>query len=321
MKTCQLPPSFFSRAVSWVILCGVAIEPTPSELENFNQLLWLAHDEDLGSGDVTSRLLPANLRAAGWFVAREPMVFCGGVFLGDVARAYSELIETRHCLEEGRFAESGDVLAEWSGPAWAIIAAERVALNFLQRLSGIATTTRKYVNAIAGTGATICDTRKTTPGWRHVEKYAVRVGGGKNHRRGLYDAVMVKDNHLAALTNASNPAPLEQIGPKLQELRKELDHDGFVEVELDRIGQLSVALQLPVDVILLDNMRPDKLKQAVKQRDEANLTDKILLEASGGITLQTVRAVAETGVDWISIGSLTHSAKSVDIALDIRIRK
>ena len=319
MKICQFLPSFFSRAVSWVILCVMAIEPTQSERENFNQLLWLAHDEDLGSGDITGRLLPASLHATGRFVPREPMVFCGGVFLKDVARAYNELIKTHHCLEEARFVEAGDVLAEWSGPAWAIIAAERVALNFLQRLSGIATTTRKFVNAISGTGATICDTRKTTPGWRHLEKYSVRVGGAKNHRRGLYDAVMVKDNHLAALVKTNHPPPLGEIGPKLQELRKELDHDGFVEVEIDRLDQLPVAMQLPVDVILLDNMRPDKLRRAVKQRDEANLAGKILLEASGGITLKTVRTVAETGVDWISIGALTHSPKAADIALDVKI--
>lgn len=299
----------------------MAVTLTESERQNIRHLVYLAREEDLGGGDITGRLLPANLRATGRFVAREPMVLCGGVLLDTVAKEYNELIEMILWQEEGARLEPGDVIAEWTGPAWAVLAAERVALNFLQRLSGIATITRKFVNAISGTGAAIYDTRKTTPGWRQIEKYAVRVGGGRNHRRGLYDAVMVKDNHLHAMLAGGITDPLKEIADPLKELRGEVHHTGFVEVEIDRIAQLPEALKLPVDVILLDNMMPDKLAGAVRMRDEAGLKGKIDLEASGGITLRRVRKVAETGVERISCGVITHSAPAVDVALDIEIQK
>ncbi|MBN1555848.1 MAG: carboxylating nicotinate-nucleotide diphosphorylase [Phycisphaerae bacterium] len=294
---------------------------TESERENIRHLVYLAREEDLGGGDITGRILPADLRATGRFIAREPMVLCGGVLLDTVAKEYNEMIEMILWQEEGAFLEAGDIIAEWTGPAWAVLAAERVALNFLQRLSGIATMTRKFVNAVEGTGAAIYDTRKTTPGWRQIEKYAVRVGGGKNHRRGLYDSVMVKDNHLHAMLAGGIPHPLREIGPDLEELRKEIEHDGFVEVEIDQLSQLPDALKLPVDIILLDNMMPDKLVKAVRMRDEAGLKGKVELEASGGISLRRVREVAETGVERISCGSITHSAPAADIALDIEVQK
>jgi len=299
----------------------MTVQLTESERENYRQLVYAAREEDLGSGDITSRLLPADLRACGRFVPRQPMTLCGGVLLDAVAKAYNEKIEMVLWREEGAHLEPGDVIAEWTGPAWAILAAERVALNFLQRLSGVATMTRKFVHAVSGTGATIYDTRKTTPGWRDLEKYAVRVGGGRNHRRGLYDAVLVKDNHLAALIAGGIAEPLSEIGPRLIELRKSLGHDGFVEVEIDRIEQFSTALTLPVDIILLDNMRSDKLRRAVQMRDEAGLKGKVQLEASGGITLQALRDVAETGVERIACGTITHSAGAVDIALDVEMRR
>ncbi len=299
----------------------MAAHLTELERENVRQLVYLAREEDLGGGDITSKLLPADLRATGKFVAREPMVLCGGVLLDTVAKEYNELIEMILWQEEGAQLEAGDVIAEWTGPAWAILAAERVALNFLQRLSGIATITRKFVNAISGTTSAIYDTRKTTPGWRHLEKYAVRVGGGKNHRVGLYDAVLVKDNHLHAMIVGGIAEPLKEIADTLKELRKEIHHNGFVEVEIDQISQLPDALKLPVDIILLDNMMPDKLAKAVQMRNEAGLQGKVQLEASGGITLQRVRAVAETGVERISCGVITHSATAADIALDIEIQK
>ncbi|MBN1941906.1 MAG: carboxylating nicotinate-nucleotide diphosphorylase [Phycisphaerae bacterium] len=299
----------------------MAVSLTESERQNIRHLVYLAREEDLGGGDVTGRILPADLRATGRFVARKPTVLCGGVLLDTVAKEYNELIEMILWQEEGAHLEAGDVIAEWTGPAWAILAAERVALNFLQRLSGIATTTRKFVNTISGTSAAIYDTRKTAPGWRHIEKYAVRVGGGKNHRRGLYDAVMVKDNHLHAMIAGGIAEPLKEIAGLLKELRGEIGHDGFVEVEIDHLSQLPDALKLPVDVILLDNMMPDKLTQAVRMRDEAGLKGKVELEASGGISLRRVRAVAETGVERISCGTITHSAPAADIAMDIEIQK
>lgn len=299
----------------------MAVTLTELERENIRHLVYLAREEDLGGGDITGRLLPADMRATGRFVAREPMVLCGGVLLDTVAKEYNELIEMILWQEEGARLEAGDVIAEWTGPAWAVLAAERVALNFLQRLSGIATMTRKFVSAISDTNSAIYDTRKTTPGWRQIEKYAVRVGGGKNHRFGLYDAVMVKDNHLHAMIAGGIAEPLKEIAEPLKELRKEIHHNGFVEVEIDQLSQLPDALKLPVDIILLDNMMPDKLARAVQMRDEAGLKGKVQLEASGGITLQRVREVAQTGVERISCGVITHSAPAADIALDIEIQK
>ncbi|MCD4825142.1 MAG: carboxylating nicotinate-nucleotide diphosphorylase [Phycisphaerae bacterium] len=279
----------------------------------------LAREEDLGTGDVTGRLLPASLHANAKFVAREPMVLCGAVLLDDVARAYDDMIEMILWVEEGKQIEAGQTIAEWFGPAWAIMAAERVALNFLQHLSGVATTTRKYVDAIADTKAKVYDTRKTIPGWRELEKYAVRVGGGMNHRRGLYDAVLVKDNHLAAMASDEQSPTLEELWGPLEVIRQELGPDGFVEIEVDTLSQLTEALKLPVDIVMLDNMPPDQMRKAVEIRDKT--APEITLEASGGITLETILAAAMTGVERIAVGSLTHSARAVDIGLDIELNK
>jgi len=270
----------------------VKIQPNIRERENLWQILELARREDLGSGDVTSSILPANLHARARFVARQPMVFCGGSMLEAVAVRYDGGIRTKLLVEEGMRGAPGAALAEWDGPARGILAAERVALNFLQRLSGVATTTREYVDAVKGTTAKIYDTRKTTPGWRELEKYAVRVGGGLNHRKGLYDAVLVKDNHLAIMAT---------------------------ELEVDTLEQFTHALTLGVDIILLDNMTAGQVAEAVRMRDQAGAKGRIEVEASGGITLANVRAVAEAGVERIAVGALTHSAGAVDISLDIEV--
>ncbi len=295
----------------------MSITLTEAELENLHRLIYLAKDEDLGTGDITGKLLPANLQVNGKFVARESMVLCGGVLLGSIVRAYDDMIEVGLLRQDGEVLAPGDVIAELTGAAWAVMAVERVALNFLQRLSGVATLTRRYVDAIAGTGAAIYDTRKTTPGWRELEKYAVRAGGGCNHRRGLYDAVLIKDNHLVALAKAGQPAALTEIAPRLEELKSELSEEGFIEVEVDTLEQLADALKLPVDVILLDNMNAELLTQAVKMRNDADLRGQIALEASGGINLQTVLAAAQAGVERIAVGAITHSATAVDIGLDM----
>ena len=191
-----------------------------------------------------------------------------------------------------------------------LLAMERTALNFLQRLSGIATMTAQFVTRVAGTKAVILDTRKTTPGWRALEKYAVRCGGGTNHRAGLYDAVLIKDNHLAWLAEGGDP-----IGQAVK-LAREGAPKGtkFIEVEVDTLEQFDRALEVGPDIILIDNLGPEKLAEAVRRRDER--APGILLEASGGVTLATVRALAETGVDRISVGALTHSAPALDIGLD-----
>jgi len=297
----------------------MSMQPGKRERENLWRLLEMARREDLGSGDVTSAILPAELVATGRFVARQPMVFCGGALLEAIAVCYDGLLRTETLVDEGESVAPGAVLAVWRGPARAMMAAERVALNFLQRLSGVATTTREYCDAVAETGAEIYDTRKTTPGWRELEKYAVRVGGGRNHRKGLFDAVLVKDNHLAILAAAEGRDPITAVGRELERIRPYLGDHAFIELEVETLEQFAVALTLTVDIILLDNMSPDQLRRAVRMRDEAAPAGKIELEASGGITLRNVRDVGRTGVDRIAVGALTHSAGAVDIALDIEI--
>jgi nicotinate-nucleotide pyrophosphorylase (carboxylating) len=295
------------------------IQPGKRERNNLWRLLEMARDEDLGSGDVTSAILPADVHAHARFRARQRMVVCGAALLETVAVCYDGQVHTTIRVAEGEQVENGAVLAEWAGPAKAIMAAERVALNFLQRLSGVATTTREFVEAVRGTGADIYDTRKTTPGWRDLEKYAVRVGGGRNHRRGLYDAVLIKDNHLAVLARAEGQDPLTAAARELDRLHPYLPDHAFIELEVDTLDQFMRALPLNVDVILLDNMKVEQLRLAVGMRDQAGLKGRLDLEASGGITLANVRAVAATGVERIAVGALTHSAGSVDVALDIDI--
>ncbi|MFW6065243.1 MAG: carboxylating nicotinate-nucleotide diphosphorylase [Planctomycetota bacterium] len=295
------------------------LRPTQRERENLWKLLEMARSEDLGSGDVTSAILPRDVQARGHFRARQPMVFCGGELLETIAVCYDGSLRTKTPLDEGARVEPGAVLAEWHGPARAMMSAERVALNFLQRLSGVATTTAEYVDAVKGTDAEIYDTRKTTPGWRDLEKYAVRAGGGQNHRKGLWDAVLIKDNHLAVLARAEGLDPIESAARELERVCPYLGERSFMELEVDSMEQFDVALTLPVDIILLDNMSSDELAEAVERRRRAGLAEHIELEASGGITLQNVREVAERGVDRIAIGALTHSAGAVDIALDIEI--
>ncbi len=297
----------------------MAIEPTEREVECLRQLLALARAEDLGDGDVTSALLPAGARAAGRFVARQPLVLCGGAMLGEIAEAYSDEIATEVMLADGERVAAGETFATWAGPAVDVLAGERVALNFLQRLSGVATLTRTYVDAVAETSAKIYDTRKTTPGWRALEKYAVRAGGGCNHRMGLYDAVLIKDNHLAAMTLAGEADAIAAVGQKLAAARKHLPAGGFVEIEVDTLAQLNAALRLDVDVILLDNMSPAELADAVARRNAAGLAGRVALEASGGVTLESVRTVAASGVERIAVGAITHSAAAVDIGLDIEL--
>jgi len=283
-------------------------------------LLAMAVAEDLGTGDVTAAMLPAEVQAAGIIVAREPLVLCGGVFLAEIYAAYDPAIAVGLQADEGDDLAAGAVIARVDGPACSVMAAERIALNFLQKLSGIATLTGQYVRAVAGTAAKILDTRKTTPGWRALEKYAVRCGGGVNHRMGLYDAVLIKDNHLAVLAAVGVDDPIAELAARFPDVRASLDADGgFIEIEVDTLDQFDAALPLGADVIMLDNMSPEQMHQAAGRRDAAGLSGKVLLEASGGITLENVRQAAETGVERIALGALTHSARAVDIALDIEV--
>jgi nicotinate-nucleotide pyrophosphorylase (carboxylating) len=297
----------------------MAVIPGKRERENLWRLLEMARQEDLGGGDVTSAILPPEVFATGRFIVRQSAMVCGVPLLEPIAAAYDGELHTQALVADGLEIAAGGVLAVWHGPARGIMAAERVALNFLQRLCGVATTTREFVKAVEGTTADIYDTRKTTPGWRDLEKYAVRAGGGKNHRKGLYDAVLVKDNHLAVLARAEGKDPITALGRELDRVRPYLGDHAFIELEVDTLEQFQVALTLPVDIILLDNMPLEQLRKAVALRNEAGLKGRIGLEASGGITLANVRAVAEAGVERIAVGALTHSAAAVDISLDIEV--
>ena len=263
--------------------------------------------EDLGSGDATTlATVPANATANAIMRAREPLVVAGLVFAETAFRQFSPKIKIKKCFRDGQRAKTGDTLLKISGPARAILTAERVALNFVQRLSGVATATAQFVEAIKGTRAKILDTRKTTPGWRRFEKYAVACGGGKNHRLGLFDLILIKDNHLVALQREKPNAIAAAIRRARKKFRKLK-----VEVEADTLEQVAQATDAGADIILLDNMTTGQLRQAVKI-----VCGRAQTEASGGVNLKTVRAIAATGVDFISVGAITHSARAVDIGLD-----
>jgi len=283
-----------------------------AERHNAEVLIALALEEDLGAaGDLTGWItIPEDARGSARFGSRSPGVLSGVPVLRILAARFG--LEDRPEAErrDGDRLEPGDLLARVEGSMRSLLAMERTALNFLQRLSGVATLTARFVVEVAGTKAVILDTRKTTPGWRALEKYAVRCGGGTNHRIGLYDAVLIKDNHLAYLEAGGDP-----IGRAVK-LAREGAPAGtkFIEIEVDTLDQLDRALEVGPDIILVDNLGPEKLAEAVRRRDAR--APGILLEASGGVTLATVRALAESGVDRISVGALTHSAPALDIGLD-----
>ena len=278
-------------------------------------LIEMAIAEDLGQGDITSELFfTEDTVAKSNIISREEIVVCGMVVATEILLQYNQRLKLKIAIKDGGGAHVGSKLAAIEGPLRAMLSAERVILNFLQRLSGIATTTSKYVRAVQGTKAKIYDTRKTMPGWRVLEKYAVRCGGGHNHRIGLYDGVLIKDNHLAQLgTNFQQK--LKRI---VAEARKVKDVK-FVAVEVDHVDhQLNHVLKIPgIDIVLLDNMGQWQLKHAVEMRDEmCGKSKRPLLEASGNITLDNVAAIAQCGIDRIAIGAITHSARAVDIGLD-----
>jgi nicotinate-nucleotide pyrophosphorylase (carboxylating) len=284
---------------------------TPAETEACRRLIELALNEDLGTvGDLTSQaIIPADRQGQAVFVARSPGVVAGIPAAGLVFAALEPRVAFQDLQTDGSAVERGSRLATVAGPLRAILVGERTALNFLQRLSGIATLTRRYVEAVRGLSVQILDTRKTTPGWRLLEKFAVRQGGAVNHRVGLLDGVLIKDNHLAPLGGGP-----EAVTTGVRLAREKVASPVPVEVEVENLKQLDAALAAQPDIVLLDNMTPELLREAVRRRNAA--APGIQLEASGGVTLATVRAIAETGVDRISVGALTHSATALDIALD-----
>ena len=274
-------------------------------------VVFAALEEDAPWGDVTSELfVPADAVATASFNAREPGVFSGADVLVAAFAAVDPSISVTVNIEDGDTFEAGDVLAVISGNARGVLRAERIALNFVQRMSGIATLTASYVALTAGTKARIVDTRKTTPGLRAIERHAVRSGGGHNHRFSLSDAVLAKDNHLAVLTAGG-----ASVTDVIRQARESLGHTTHLEVEVDRLDQIEPVLAGGVDTIMLDNFSLDDLRTGV-----AMVAGRALIEASGGVNLATVADIAATGVDIISVGALTHSVRALDLGLDVRIK-
>jgi nicotinate-nucleotide pyrophosphorylase (carboxylating) len=264
----------------------------------------LALAEDAPYGDVTSQLLvPAATSATAELVAREPGVLAGAEVFEVAMTALDDAVKVTALVADGERFEAGQRLARVEGPARSILQSERVALNLLQRMCGIATLTAAHVARVAGTNARVVDTRKTTPGLRALERHAVRCGGGYNHRYSLSDAVLAKDNHLAVVDN---------IGAAIRRARRELPHTMHVEVEIDGLDQLDDVLEAGPDTIMLDNFSLDDLAEGVRR-----IAGRAIVEASGGITLDTIGAIAGTGVDVISVGALTHSVRALDLGLDL----
>jgi nicotinate-nucleotide pyrophosphorylase (carboxylating) len=294
--------------------------------EHTVQLVRAACDEDLGKpGDITSSLLEQpDTQVAARVVPREDGVICGLALGPQICEVFTQRLERElefepaagsgKTFEDGQAVNAGAPVATVRGVRAAVFAVERTLLNFLGRMSGVATLTRQFLDVVRGTNPTVqvLDTRKTIPGWRELDKYAVRCGGGKNHRAGLYDAILIKDNHLAGV-------PTERLAATLFHLlSRKRGSPRFVEVEVDNLDQFEqVCMVVGVNVVLLDNFTPEQMRAAVAYRDELGLRGKVSLEASGGITLENVAAVAATGVDRISIGALTHSAAGLNIGLDL----
>jgi nicotinate-nucleotide pyrophosphorylase (carboxylating) len=278
------------------------MELNPIYLE---RVVTAALEEDIGSGDITTALtVPENLGAVGVLLAKKAGIIAGLVVAQAAFRTVDVYVALDSRVKEGDPVSAGSQIAIASGNARAILTAERVALNFLQRMSGIATLTSRFVSQVAHTEARIIDTRKTTPGLRALEKYAVRLGGGHNHRFGLFDGILIKDNHIAATGGVKQAVEFA---------KRNAPHPLKVEVEVTNLDELQQAISAEADAVLLDNMSCDMMRQAVEIGQ-----GKVTFEASGGVSLDNVREIAETGVDLISIGALTHSAPALDISLELR---
>lgn len=279
-----------------------------TEAREIDRIVTMALDEDAPWGDLTSEtLIPQAATATAELVAREPGVLSGIAVFAAAFRLVDDRIAVEPLAADGEPFAAGQSLARVQGPARGILRAERVGLNLVQRMSGIATLTARYVAEAAGTRARIVDTRKTTPGLRSLERQAVRDGGGRNHRRSLSDAIMAKDNHLAVLT-----ADGTDLAAALRAARDRMPHTAHLEVEVDRLDQIEAVLAGGADTIMLDNFTTDELVEGV-----ARISGRAVVEASGGVTLDTVAAIAATGVDVISVGALTHSVRSLDLGLDV----
>jgi nicotinate-nucleotide pyrophosphorylase (carboxylating) len=264
--------------------------------------------EDIGGGDLTASLIDADAVVGAKIIARQSLVLAGHPWAAEVFRQLDDGIQIDWYIEDGERAEANDVVCKLVGPARALLSGERTALNFLQTLSATATTTADWIQAIAGTGVRLLDTRKTLPGLRHAQKYAVRCGGGENHRAGLYDAILIKENHIRSA--GSITAALDQA--------RKLDAEVLIEVEVESLDELKEALDAGSARVLVDNFSPDDLRKAVAFNADYGYA-RAELEASGNVTLDNVRAIAETGVDYISTGALTKNVSAVDLSMLFRI--
>jgi nicotinate-nucleotide pyrophosphorylase (carboxylating) len=292
------------------------------KFEEIRDIIQLARREDLGSDDVTSRILVSEETiGVGTLLQKEVGVTCGLPLVEMVCRVYDERLRVEPIpgfhldILEGRFSDARTLpLLRIRGPMRSLLSAERVILNFLQHLSGVATQTHRFVQRARGTQAKIYDTRKTIPGMRILDKYAVRAGGGHNHRVGLFDGLLIKDNHIAGISLKQLAAHL---APNIARSRAEAD-DRLIEIEVESLEQFREVLTLDGDfVVLLDNMDCPRMESAVELRDRAGKKGKVILEASGGVTLETLRPIALTGVDRIAVGAITHSAPALDINMEI----
>jgi nicotinate-nucleotide pyrophosphorylase (carboxylating) len=273
-------------------------------MDNIKTFISNALKEDIGPGDLTTEaLIPPDIEGRAELIAKEPLILAGIEVAREVFHQINQDINFLGRHTDGEELSASTVIATISGQLASLLTAERVALNLMQRLSGIATLTRQYVKRTEGTKARIVDTRKTTPGLRALEKYAVRIGGGKNHRFGLFDGILIKDNHIAAVGSLTEA---------VKRAREKAPHTLKIEVETENIDQVREAISAGAEIIMLDNMGIETMKEAVRL-----INGKALIEASGGINLSNVRQVAETGVDLISLGAITHSARSMDISMEI----
>ena len=274
-------------------------------MNSIQHLIEIALKEDIGPGDITTdNLIDPNLEGRGVIIAKEPLVVAGLEIVARVFRHLDSNVILRSEYKDGDAVEPGDTLADVEGRLRALLSGERTALNFLQRLSGVATFVRSHVNELAGKNSRLVDTRKTTPGWRVLEKYAVRVGGAHNHRMGLYDGVLIKDNHIAACGG---------IKKAVDRIRSEVSHLSKIEVEVSSLKQVEEALEADADVIMLDNMNVQQIKDAI-----AHIDGRAVVEVSGNVKKSVLKSLADTGADIISAGALTHSARCVDISMRIK---
>jgi len=291
------------------------------DLEKIRDIVQLAIKEDIGDGDITSKIfIPDGSETKGMLIAKEAGIVAGLPVAGYVLSQIDENLIFTSNIEDGSRVKKGTIIGSVKGLTLSLLSAERLVLNFLQRLSGIATATNRFAEKIKGYRTQIMDTRKTAPGWRYLEKYAVRVGGGINHRMGLYDQILIKDNHLKAMGSEKENGTISRL---VRKAREQIENGMLIEVEVEDLCQIKDVVDAGVDIILFDNMEPSKIREAVdivkeiEKNQDAGTGKSILTEASGNITIENVEEYADAGVDRISVGAITHSARVLDISFDI----